>query len=264
MYYKFQHVLNDLETHLNVGEPFSVVRVGDGDLKLLWELYKGRINHHKFRRNGIPKNKGDHILKIYKRGCNSATYTSSFEHYLTPQMWDRKFSQGTKGKVTDWLKIYNSIGVSNKEFCSPEIGFLFFMNGVQNNLFNLMKDKNVCVITCYEKVAKRLRSAKINAHTFVIPGIGKGHYNVYQKNVERLRAKVSKNEHDLYLMSAGALGKGYSYHIKDAGGITVDIGQVAKFWVNGRIAERFRGILTKADGYTFKFTKNGEKFRKFL
>ena len=75
---------------------------------------------------------------------------------------------------------------------------------------------------------------------------------------------VSRGKHDIYLNAAGALGKGYSYHVKDAGGICIDIGNVAQFWSNGFIVNRYKSILVKSDPYTFKFTQKGEKFRKFL
>ena len=156
------------------------------------------------------------------------------------------------------------MGITNDHFCSPEIGFLFFIQDIKNNLFNLMKDRKVCIITCRKNVTKRLQRENIDASTFLIPAVGKGHYNVFGTRVQQLQEYVRDKRYDLYLISAGALGKGYSYHIKTSGGISVDIGQVDKFWVNGKIAARFKGILMKADPYTFKFTKKGEKFRKFL
>lgn len=264
MYFKYCHILKEIESHLEKKEPFSIVRLGDGDLKLLWELHKGRVNKLKFSRSGVPHDRGDELLKIYRDGCNSASYTSSFEYYLGPSMWNRKFSSGTAEKVRKWKKIYKAIGIKNNNFCSPEIGFLFFMNHVKNNLFNLMKGRKVCVVSCYKALSRRLAKANIDATVFTIPAIGKGHYDAYSSKITQLRDDVQAKKYDLYLVAAGALGKGYSFHIKGCGGISIDIGQVAKYWISGKIADRYRGILAKADPYTFKFTSNGKKFEQFL
>lgn len=264
MYYKVDSVLNDVKFHLDEKKPFSLVRVGDGDLKLLTGIHKGRINKQKFRRSGIPDKDADKLIQIYRDGCNTANYTSSFEHYLTDRMWNRKFSKGTSSKVQEWKKIYKNIGIINKNFCSPEIGFLMFVKDIENNLFNLLTNRKVCLITCYKQLGKIFQKTDLDVSVFTIPAIGRGHYNVYGTRIQQLEEFVRSKRHDIYLVSAGALGKGYSRHIKGAGGISIDIGQVAAFWNNGILAGRFLGILKKADQFTFKFTKKGEEFRKFL
>ena len=208
MYHKFQHVLNDIEHHLNVGEPFSILRVGDGDLKLLWDIHYGKVNKQKFQRSGIPKDKAQFVIDIYRDGCNNANYTSSFDVYYTDKMWNRKFSDGTKIKVMNWKEVYKNIGIENDNFCSPEIGFLLFLHDVPNNLFNQMIGKKVCIITCYKNAATKLQRAGIDARTLLIPAVGKGHYKVYAERVKQLRKMVSRNKHDIYLNAAGALGKG--------------------------------------------------------
>jgi len=262
MYVKFKRVLRNIKSHLEFGTPFSVVRIGDGDLKLLWELKNGRINKQKFSRSGIPHKKIGELIQIYRDGCNSATYTSSFEHYFTPRMWNRKFSSGTADKVRQWKKVYRQLGIENTKFCSPEIGFLFFINEVKFNLFNQMKGKKVCIITNYKHLKRKFDNSGCDVDVFTIPGIGKGHYSVYHENVSKLKGMI--DDYDMFLVSAGALGKGYSFHIKSAGGIVIDVGQITRYWISGAIADRYKGILTKADNYTVKFTKKAEKFAKFL
>ena len=73
------------------------------------------------------------------------------------------------------------------------------------------------------------------------------HSKGYEDKVKELRKIVKSGEVDIFLVSAGALGKGYSYHIMECGGISLDIGQAVKYWIDGSIAERFRGILTNSD-----------------
>lgn len=260
MVYKLNYILNDIEEHVNKKEPFSLVRIGDGDLKLLAELVEGRINERKFNRSGIPRDRGDWILKLYRDGCNNANYTTSFEMYYTDQFWNRSFSSGTKKKVKAWKKIYNQAGIINTNFCNPEIGHLLFLNQ-EKNLLKILREKNVCLITSHPRASKRLRNANVNVKVIKIPGINSGHYNKYREIKKSIIKAIPTV--DIFLLSAGSIGKGYSNAIKNNGGISIDIGQVINMWAGRGVAKRFRGIL-KADGLTFNLTKKAKIYRKYL
>lgn len=264
MLYKLNHILNDINCHLEEKKPFSLVRVGDGDLKLLWDIHLGKVNKQKFERSGIPEDQGQFVIDIYRDGCNTANYTSSFDEYYTEAMWNRKFSKGTRIKIKNWKEVYKNVGITNRNFCSPEIGFFFFLKNVKNNLINQMKGRNVCIITSYKRVDIKLKRIGINAELFSIPGINQGHYSSYNHNVKTLKKLVAKGKFDIFLNAAGALGKGYSYHIKEAGGICIDIGNVARFWCNGAIVGRYKKILIGASANTFQFTKHGKKFERHI
>jgi len=262
MLYTLQEVLDDIKINLENQQPFSVVRLGDGDLKLLDRLVHGKINPNKFDRSGIPHDKGKWLLKLYRRACNDANYTSSFEMYYTDSFWDRKFSSGTKKKIINWKELYEKMGITNTNFCNPEIGHLLFLTN-RENLLEISKDYKVCLITCFPNAEQRLKRNKLNVSSIIIPKLNAGHYNKFEDIKKQIQDNLENI--DLFLIGAGALGKGYSFIIKQGGGIAVDVGQVMNYWAGQRIADRFRGILN-ADpkGLTFRLTKRAKQYRKNL
>lgn len=261
MLYSINFIKNDIVSHIERKTPFSLVRVGDGDLKLLVTLIDNKVNKVKFNRNGIPHNEGDKILRLYKNACNNANYTTSFEMYYTDKFWSRKFSPGTKKKVQNWKEIYKKIGIVNSNFCNPEIGHLLFLEDV--NLMSEIKGKRICLITCFRNVERMLKKKGFNVTSIIIPALNKGHYSKYRNIVKQIRDKIS--DVDVFLIGAGALGMGYSNVIKNNGGVSIDVGQVMNIWSGQRKAGRFKGILRfNRKTLLFKLTEKVKKFRRHL
>lgn len=261
MLYKADHIKDDIITHINDKKSFSLVRVGDGDLKLLAKLIEGKVNAVKFNRSGIPHGNGKEILKIYRNACNNANYTSSFEMYYTPEFWGRNFSPGTKRKVKGWKGIYKKINITNENFCNPEIGHLLFLDDI--NLMKDLKDKKICLITCFKNLGKQLKKKGYDTKVIIIPGLNSGHYLKYPKVIQNIKNKV--DEVDIFFIGAGALGKGYSNIIKKEGGVAVDIGQVMNVWAGENLAGRFGGILrVNTPKLTFHLTDKVKKYRRYL
>lgn len=264
MLYGVNDILSDIEKHMNNKEPFSIVRIGDGDLKLLDELVRGKINVGKFNRSGIPHEEGKWVLKIYRNSCNEANYTSSFEMYYTDKFWGRKFSPGTRKKVEKWEDLYRRVGITNKNFCNPEIGHLLFLDE-NKNLLNLLSGKSVCLLTCFPRCARiagKVGKAK-EVNIIKIPPINKGHYSKYREINNEILKNIKKT--DIFLVAAGAIGKAYSLTIKNNGGMSIDVGQVLNTWAGKPIAGRFKHILKPGNKPgTFKLTDRANKFRKFI
>lgn len=261
MLYKIDHIRDDILDHVENKQPFSLVRVGDGDLKLLVELLNDKVNPVKFNRSGIPNDKGKEILRIYRNACNSANYTSSFEMYYTKEFWGRKFSSGTKKKVKGWRKIYKNVKIANTNFCNPESGHLLFLDDV--DLLNNLKGKKICLITCFKRLGKLLRKKGFDADVIEIPGLYSGHFTKHRKILNKITQRVE--EIDIFLIGAGALGKAYSNGIKKSGGVAVDVGQVLNAWSGENIAGRFRGILTlNRKTLLFSLTSRAKKFRQYI
>jgi len=259
--YNINYILDDILYHINNKEPFSLVRLGDGDLKLLVGLLEKEINKPKFDRSGIPYDKGKWLLQVYKRSCNSANYISSFEMYGTKKFWSRNFSGGTSKKINGWLKIYERVGIENENFCNPEIGHLLFLNDV--NFLEKISHKKICLITCFPKLKTIMNKRKIDAKIIIIPPLNSNHYSKY-KDIIKIIKKESK-ETDVFLVGAGALGKGYLNYIKRIGGVGIDIGQVMNVWSGKRIPGRFNNILQiNRKTLLFKLNKKVENFRKYL
>jgi len=263
MLFTLDNILNDIEGHLKKKRKFSIVRIGDGDLKLLDELNKGKVNPEKFKRSGIPFKRKDWVRNMYRNACNAANYTSSFEMYYINKFWGRKFSPGTKDKVINWKAIYEKAGITNLNHCNPEIGYLIFLEE-HRNLMNLLQGKRVCLITCFPRAAKVIKkNGAKEVKTIIIPPIHRGHYDKYGEITKEIVSCI--DQFDIFLVGAGALGKGYSLTIKNHGGISIDIGQVMNTWAGKEIAGRFRHVLrrSKKNGL-FKLTPRAEKFREFL
>ena len=259
MLYNVNYIKEDIIEHVKNKKPFSLVRVGDGDLKLLVKLNQGMINEVKFKRSGIPNDKGPEILKMYRESCNFANYTSSFEMYYTNRFWSRDFSASTKRKVKNWKKIYTSIGIKNENFCNPEIGYLLFLKNI--NLLKPLKNKKICLITCFADLEARFKSRGFDVFVIRIPRLYQNHYSEYNRIVKEIKKKMAST--DIFLIGAGALGFGYALVIKKNGGIAVDVGQVMNTWKSGKVAKRFRNIL-KTRNLLFELTNKTKKYEEYL
>lgn len=261
MLYSVNYILNDIIEHLEKKQPFSLVRIGDGDLKLLSALSKGRPNNIKFDRSGIPYNKVEWLLQLYRCSCNNANYISSFEVYKDQKLWHRNFSKGAKRIVDNWELIYEKSNIVNNSFCNPEIGHLLFLNSY--NFFNRIKGRKIALITCFKQVYTYLLSQGIDGTIILIPPLNSNHYSRYNLILKEIK-KVSKIV-DIFFVGAGALGKGYLNYIKNLGSVSVDIGQVMNVWANKKLPGRYRGILTfDRQNMVFNFRKENEKYIEYL
>jgi hypothetical protein len=243
MLYQLDHILTDLNSHLKNKKSFSIVRLGDGDLKMIKIMLRGEYAARKFRQQGIPNNKEafEKVLTIYRKSCNSANYISNFDVYFDEKiLWRRTIKHKTLIKMEDWRKVYKDIGITNESYCSPELGVYFFLRR-KVNLFNLMKDIKICLITCFPAIEGMLRKLGYNVSTFEIPGRFGNHYSHYDKKIRKLKSIVK--DYDLFIVGGGMFGRGYSNCIKRNGGITIDVGQVFDIWNDVRLPERLRGLV---------------------
>jgi hypothetical protein len=261
MLYNLEHILNDIEVSINNKKPFSIARLGDGDLKLLMAAVRGKAIPWKFHQQGIPLSETTWICNLYKESCNNANYVSSFDMYFDNTMWKRPLSKGMRRKMILWKDVYKRVGIVNHNYCSPEIGFLFFLNE-QRNLFSILKGKKICLITCFSNVAGKLTGLGYNICSILVPGRNEKHYSSYNKNVQII-ANVTK-EFDVFLVGAGSLGRGYSNYIKKNGGVAIDIGQVFDCWEGFGLPKRVKRFLIKRKNMTFDLNSNTKHFRKFF
>ena len=261
MLYRLDHILVDIDTHLTNKRPFSIVRLGDGDLKMIKIILRGDYAARKFRQQGIPNDPVafKKVLDIYRKSCNSANYISNFDVYFDDEiLWKRTIKNKTLIKMKDWKDVYEQVGITNINYCSPELGVYFFLRrGI--NLFSLMKNIKICLVTCFHNVEGLLRKRGYNVKTFRIPGRFGNHYSHYDKKIKQLK-KIVK-DYDLFIVGGGMFGRGYSNCIKRNGGITVDIGQVFDVWNGVRLPERLRGLVKyNRKQMDFTLTERGKKY----
>jgi len=261
MLYNLNYILHDIETCINNKKPFSISRLGDGDLKLLTVASNGHFNRWKFNQQGIPVSEHEFVCKLYKESCNNANYVSSFDMYFDGTIWRRPLSRGMRKKIQFWKRLYRKVGIKNENYCSPEIGFLFFLNEPRN-LFSILANKRICLITCFPRVEGKINGLGYNCTTFLIPGRNEHHYKVYYTNIEKL-SKIATS-FDAFLVGAGTLGRGYSNCIKANGGVAIDIGQVFDSWADFGLPKRLKRFLIRTPNLTFRLQDNAKQFRKFF
>jgi len=261
MLYKLDHILNDIETSIQDKKPFSIARLGDGDIKLLFSVQNGGVNSWKFRQQGIPFNQANWIYNLYRISCNNANYVSSFDMYFDGSIWQRPMSKGMRKKISNWKEIYAKAGITNMNYCSPEVGFLFFLDEPKN-LLTIMKNKKICLITCFRSVEKKLIDQGFNVSSIIVPGRNQNHFRMYKSTIKAIRKQATK--YDVFLVGAGSLGRGYSNCVKLHGGVAVDIGQVFDAWAGYPLAKRVKRFLVRTKSLTFRLTERTKQFRIFF
>lgn len=262
MLYNLSHILNDIKFHIENQLPFSMCRLGDGDIKLIANMLQGEAPKEKFKQQGIPTNKIAEILELYKEASNEANYVSSFDMYFTGELWHRPLSTGTRKRIKKWKDYYNKIGITNENYCSPEIGFFFFLHG-EDNLFSILKDRRICLITSFSNIDVKINTAGFNSFSILIPPLSSNHYEEYENIKKKIKSKV--DNFDVCLVGAGTLGRGYSQFIKQNGKVAIDIGQVFNAWNNRKIPQRLKSYLTvHSNGLTFKLTKANRQYRQYF
>ena len=89
------------------------------------------------------------------------------------------------------------------------------------------------------------------------PLSGQWHWNHYEK-IKDFLTKYHQ-DYDIFLIGAGHLAKGYSIHIKELGGIALDVGKVMDSW-NGEGLGRMKQLITMNNDFSFKLTKEGKQY----
>lgn len=262
MLFKLDHILNDVEKHINNKKGFSILRLGDGDLKMLNIMLNGGYAERKFRQQGIPNNRQEYkkLFKIIRTSCNNANYVSNFDVYFDSEnYWGRNGKDKTLTKMKLWKDIYQNVGIVNTNYCSPEIGVYMCLRR-KRNLFSLMKNRKVGLITPFERVSNRLNNIGYNTEAIVVPGRFGKHSSYYDETRKNIIGKIK--EFDFFIVGAGFYGRGYSEAIRINGGVCVDVGQVFDVWNGTKIPKRIVGLINyHGKRMDFTLTERGKKYK---
>lgn len=268
-------VMNDLFEAIKNREPFSLIRFGDGGLKIIHAI------HHNLRRNleifldkeGIPPNKIDDIIKLWAKFANDANYIDCPDVYFRGNFWPRiknnhkRITPGTERKLKMWNQMYKRIGIKNTSYCNPEINYLSLIQ-LENSLsiFDILKEcKKVCFITAIPDAVKNLQSEGYNVKLLEIVKQYQHHYYTCFTPVIETIEKTA-NDYDLWLVSAGELGRLYTGLIKYQGGRAFDMGFVAELWAGEPLHPRLDPFLKKSDSNSLRLelTENGLYYKEKL
>lgn len=272
MVYNTREILDILEDRIENSEPFSLIRYGDGGLKLIHsyvykddEQLKIIIKKEGLRRDIIKK-----VLQLWGYYGKRADFIDTPEVYFMPWFWDRLRAREKEMKIYTinrmhmWRILYNKIHIPNKKlFCNPEFNFLaatrFDTN--QRTLIDIIADEDVCLITDTPKVTKKLPG---NVDTYEIVSQYANHYMFsYRGTLDFIRENASS--YKLILVAAGELGRIYSGRIKELGGRALDIGFLVQYWDTGEIPIRLSYFIQQGDNpIEFKLTDKGKHFERYL
>jgi len=266
---KTSEILRHLSKSIEDKSPFSLMRFGDGGLKMMNSIFKNNNKNIKIigEKEGIPEDKIKDILNLWVKYANDADYIDTPSVYDKKYFWGRykkeqiPINKGTARLLLKWEAVYNRCGIrtTDRRYCNPEFNWLAILNS-NFNLLNLLTNKKICFISIYDNLP-RLSKFDITYKKIV------GHYenqfkNSFQSTIEYINENA--NEYDLWLNSSGELGRVYSGRIKELGGRVLDMGFVAQYWNNFQRPERFNKFIEPdiSNSLMMKLTSNGLVYKR--
>jgi len=273
--FSIEEILNDLKKCIENKIPFSLIRFGDGGLKFIESVTRG--NHNQLSeislKEGFPIELSGDILEWWGWAARTANYIDTPEIYFTEYFWPRlrgpkkPMHKQTIMKLKLWYEIYNDAEFDNKNYCNPEINFLSVLRISKNkmNLIDLLKGKRVCCIGTNKKIIDILQELECASECIEIPSQWQ---NQYEKSFNTVIKEISEkaNYYDMWLVSAGELGRIYSGVIKEYGGRSFDLGFVYDYWLKKDIPVRLKEFIGKNpdNQYEFILKRKAKKFQRYL
>jgi hypothetical protein len=265
---KISTVLNKLSRNMIDKKPFSLIRIGDGGLKLLHAYY---FNDEKqmtdiVQKEGIPLEQWKNVVEMWKYALNSADYIDTCQVYLDGDFWPRvrknrlPMSEQTQWKINNWKMIYEASGITNTSYINPEINFLSCLEELNRSLIEVLDDKNVCIITAHRKYLQFVLPYSWKVDYCDIVDFGQEHYNSNFTDVCNRIGRDAKN-YDVWLVAAGELGRHYSGLIKSNGGRSFDVGSLTNYWAYGEIPVRLQPYMKRSSNeLKLALTEEGRKY----
>ncbi len=211
-------------------EPFSMVRIGDGEGMVL--NYKKNIKHTNFvfnRQLGylLSNNEIESICKDLRYTYNNADIIGAptRRHLKISSSWRKAF------KAVNYLKAKNS------ELCSIDIHTELLVHGFLDTILNFV-DK-VFIISgrnINKKLMKKYPNIKEIKNFKITPEMkyeaNKAQEKHYPDQYKKVKKWISRQDCKgcLCLCGAGVVGKIYNQWFKEQGGIAIDIGSVFDIW----------------------------------
>jgi hypothetical protein len=249
-------IVDNIEDSLKYNKPFSLIRFGDGGLKLIDRYYNDKSLESISDKEGIPLWFFDELISGWRKYANEANYIDSPLFYLDENsIFHRrhKVSSDTKNLMREWESVYELIGFENKNICNSEIGFMMFAENAKKNIIDLIGFHDVCCITNFHEIRNILLPYVDGVTIKIIPEFYGDFYNVcYESLVTEIKREAK--EYSLWLVGAGELGRLFTGLIKEHGGRAIDIGKVFDVWVNRKVNRRMRNILRLSKNHRLAFT----------
>ncbi len=269
--YTVKEILNELEDCINYKKPFSLIRYGDGGIKVLESILYNNNNPRFLEildKEGILFNKVYSIFHLWGKFATEANFIDSPEIYFTDKFWPR-FTEQKRNiilpVIKNWSRIYYNANFDNYRYCNPEVNFLMLIQRNDcPNLINIIKNKKIRCITNHKDVNSYL-SQVCDCSICEISGWYENQFiNNYRDVTKEIKRDAKK--YDLWLVGAGELGRVYTGLIKKHGGRAIDIGSVFDCWVKDELPVRLKGYITRLSikDLRFRFTNISKKYMKYI
>lgn len=270
--YQVPEILMKLDISIKRKQPFGLVRFGDGTIKAIHAFLNNDKDQLKQISNqeGIPIDNFEKIIEFWKTSANICDFIDSPEVYFSNKFWARtkkhkkRMSKKTLERLLGWKDLYDQIGIYNTNYCNPEINFLscVYRGFKRKTLPDLMKDKKICCITSRNDVQIKLNMYNISV--LKIPGKNENQFKSFSSVIEEINNKAL--DFDLWLISAGELGRIYPGLIKFKGGRAIDIGSLIDYWCTNELPSRLIPYIeiNKNNPLKLNFTEDGKQYKKFI
>lgn len=272
--YRVSEILKDFENSISEKRPFSLIRFGDGGIKLIHSFYFHDPNqlYEICKKEGLPGDRVEYIIELWARYANEADYIDCLDVYSSKTFWGKyrkgfvQASTKTLIRMRMWKELYSRAGfnIHNIKYCNPEVNYLMcVVFPGKKTIFEIMKDKKICCITSCPQAIDNLSNYNIDVIEIV------GHY---EKQFSRSFSKVVSliegraNLYDFWIVGAGELGRIYSGLIKMRGGRTIDMGFVIDYWHNQKLPSRLNQFINPhpLDKLKLVLTKYGKPYAEYL
>jgi hypothetical protein len=272
--YQISEILKKLDNCIINNLPFSHIRFGDGGIKFIHAVLFNDVEQLKIitKKEGIPYSKIDEIFEMWGYVSRRADFIDCPEVYFDGQFWPRMkgeskyMNQKTSDKMVMWKTLYRSAEFDNENYCNPESNYLMLLRDVfKKNLFDIMKNRKLCIITARPEVKEVLIEKGYDVDVIKIVGHYQDQYtNSFGEVIIKIY-EMAKN-YDLFMISAGELGRIYSGYIKEHGGRCVDIGFVTEFFLGEELHPRLKMFMKRSEDnpLELELTEKGKLFQKFI
>lgn len=269
--FQTQEILNKLDSCIKKKLPFGLVRFGDGTIKAIDSFLNDDPQLVKIsEQEGIPINSFEKIIEFWKTSANICDFIDSPEVYFSNKFWERtkkkkkRISEKTIERLLQWKVTYEIVGITNDNFCNPEINFLSCISHddkKRKTLPDILKDKKVCCITAREDTNQKIQN--YNFDILRIPGKNENHYRSFSHIINQINENATK--YDLWLIAAGELGRIYPGLIKFKGGRAFDIGSIIDYWCTQEIPSRLIPYMKQTENpLKLELTDDGKEYLKYL
>ena len=174
-----ESLLKEIKDSIYNKTPFSLVRFGDGGIKVIHALASGDFQQLSeiSKKEGIPIEEIRTVVKLWASSANLSNYIDTPEVYFSGDFWprirkNRPMSKKTIKRLKLWSHLYSIAGFKIKNYCNPECNFLMCLTKYGNlSLPDILKGKNVCCITSVADLNRSLAPCQIKFNILQISGL---------------------------------------------------------------------------------------------